>query len=135
MVFRKKFVELNIFFFVKKKYLSNVTSKIHKTAGSIGFIKKALYHEITPKFVQVQGNFINKNDKYEAERSILLSHLNDHVCSLKSFCKIHYSLCTELEQLTGKFLELLIINHINTLQYKERLASIKTKKRKLKKLV
>ena len=41
---------------VKKKDLSNVTSKIHKTTGSIGFIKKALYHEITPKFAQVQGN-------------------------------------------------------------------------------
>ena len=58
---------------VKEKDLSNVTSKIHKTAGSIGFIKKALYHE-----------------------SILLPHLNDHVCSLKSLCKKHYSLCSEL---------------------------------------
>ena len=120
---------------VKKKDLSNVTSKIHKTTGSIGFIKKALYHEITPKFAQVQGNFINKNSKYKAEKSILLSHLNDHVRSLKSLCKKHYSLCTELKQLTGKFLYLVIINHINTLQYKERLASIKTKNKKLKKLI
>ena len=47
---------------VKKRYLSNVRSRIHKTAGSIGFIKKALYHKITPEFAQVQGNFINKND-------------------------------------------------------------------------
>ena len=42
---------------------------------------------------------------------------------------------TELKQLTGKFLYLVIINHINTLQYKERLASIKTKNKKLKKLI
>ena len=52
---------------LKKKDLSNVTLRIQKkkkkkkTAGSIGFIKKALCHEITPKFAQVQGNFINKN--------------------------------------------------------------------------
>ena len=48
---------------LKKKDLSNVASRIQKKkpAGSIGFIKKALCHEITPKFAQVQGNFINKN--------------------------------------------------------------------------
>ena len=54
-------------------------------AGSIGFIKKALYHKITPKSAQVQGNFINKNNKYKAEKGILLSHLNDYVWSFKSF--------------------------------------------------
>ena len=56
---------------VKKKDFSNVTSRIQikkKTAGSISFIKKALCHEITPKFAQVQGNFINKNNKYKAEK-------------------------------------------------------------------
>ena len=79
--------------------------------------------------------FINKNNKCKVEKSILLSHLNDHVCSLKSFCKKHLSLCTELKQLTGKFLYLVIINYINTLQYKERLASVKTKNKKLKKLI
>ena len=78
---------------------------------------------------------INKNDKYKAKKSILLSHLNDHVCSLKSFCKKHYSLYTEFKQLTGKFLYLVIINNINALQYKERLVSIKTKNRKLKRLI
>ena len=54
----------------KKKDFSNVTSRIQKKkkkpAGSIIFIKKALCHEITPKFAQVQGNFINKNNKYKA---------------------------------------------------------------------
>ena len=104
---------------IKEKDLSNVTSKIHKTAGSVGFIKKALCHKITPKFTQVQCNFISKNNKYKAEKSILLSHLNDDVCSLKSLCKKHYSLCTELKQLTGRFLYLVVINYINTLQYKE----------------
>ena len=68
------------------------------------------------------------------KKSILLPHLNDHVCSLKSLCKIHYSLCTELKQLTGKFLYL-IINHISISQYKEQLALIKIKNKKLKKFI
>ena len=83
-----------------------------KTAGSIGFIRKALCHEMTPKFAQVQGNFINKKNKYKAEKVYFLSHLNDDVCSLKRFCKKHYSHCPELRQFTGKILYLVIINHI-----------------------
>ena len=66
------------------RYLTNITSKIYKTAGSIGFIKNALYHEVTQKFEQVHGNFINKSDKTKSERGILLSyHSNDHVCRSK----------------------------------------------------
>ena len=65
---------------------------------------------------------------------MLLSHANDHVFSLKRLCKKHYCLCTELKQLTGKFLYLVIINHINTLQYKDRLVSVKIKNKKLKRL-
>ena len=49
--------------------------------------------------------------------------------------KKHYSLCTELKQLTGKLLHLVIINHINALKYKERLVLIKTKNKKLKRLI
>ena len=50
--------------------LRYVMSKLHRSAASIGFTKKALFNEITPKFAQVRGNFINKNDKYKSERSI-----------------------------------------------------------------
>ena len=50
-------------------------------------------------------------------------------------CKKHYSLCTELKQLTGKLLHLAIINHINALKYKERLVLLKTKNKKLKRLI
>ena len=56
---------------VIQKDLRNVMSKLHRSAGSIGFIKKALFNKVTPKFAQIRGNFIN-----ESERSILLSHLN-----------------------------------------------------------
>ena len=59
---------------VKKKDLNNVTSKIYKTAASIGFIKKALCHEVTPTFAQVQDNFINKNNKYK-EKKVYFYHI------------------------------------------------------------
>ena len=31
------------------------------------WIYKALFNEVTPKFAQVKGNFINKNDKQKSE--------------------------------------------------------------------
>ena len=65
------------------KELKNITSILHRTSGSIGFIKKALHNEVTPKFAQVKGNFININDRFKSEKSILLSHLNNHVHSHK----------------------------------------------------
>lgn len=34
------------------KELKTISSKLYCTAGSIGFIKKALHHEVTPKFAQ-----------------------------------------------------------------------------------
>ena len=66
-----------------KKDLTNNKSKIYKTAGGNGFIKKALYHEVTQNLAQVHGDFINKNCKAKSERGILLSHSDDHVCPLK----------------------------------------------------
>ena len=63
--------------------LYNTTSKLHKSASSIGFIKKTLYHKVTPKFAQINGQFINKQDQIDAERKLMLSHLNRHVLTLK----------------------------------------------------
>ena len=100
-----------------KTYLTKITSKIYQTAGSIRFIKTAVYHEITQKFAQVHGRFINKNDKTKSERGILLSHYsNDHVCRSKDLLEQHL-LCNKLKQLTGKLLYNSVMHYINTLQY------------------
>ena len=48
------------------------------------FIKKALYHDVIRKFARVNGNFINKDDQYKSVRSVLCSHINEHVHVLKS---------------------------------------------------
>ena len=67
------------------KELKNITSKLHRISGSIGFIKKAFHNEVKPKFAQVKGNFININDRFKSEKSILLSHFNDHLRSYKLY--------------------------------------------------
>ena len=78
-------------------------SKVRRSAGSIGLIKKALFNEVTPIFAQVRGNFIINNNKYKPERSILLSHLNDHI-RLKTILITQLHLIDKLKHLTGRFL-------------------------------
>ena len=53
---------------VAAKYNSHVvvTSKLQKKGASIGFIKKALHNQVTPKFASVKGQFINKNGKWKS---------------------------------------------------------------------
>ena len=46
--------------------LYNITSKLNKSVSSIGFIKKALHHKITPKFAQINDQFINNQDQIDA---------------------------------------------------------------------
>ena len=45
--------------------LYNTTAKLRKSASSIGFIKKALQHKLTPKFVPINGQFINEQDQID----------------------------------------------------------------------
>ena len=116
------------------KGLRDVLSKLHCTAGSIGFIKKALYHEIIPKFARVNGNFINKKDQYKSERSVLCSHLNEHVHTLKSLIS-KYVLKEKLKQVTGQLLCTSIMNYIEKTQYHKRINFIKSKSYKLKQLI
>ena len=89
-------------------------SKLHRSAGSIGFTKKALFNKVTPKFAQVRGNFINENDKYKSERSILLSHLNIMLFDW-TLISTQHQVIDKPKHLTGRFLYSLIVNHINTI--------------------
>lgn len=81
------------------KGLRNVTSKLYRTAKSIGFIKKALYHVIIPKFAQVNDNFINKNDKYKSEKNRALFSFK--WTYLESLVSKQYVLKEKLKQVTG----------------------------------
>ena len=50
------------------KEIKNITSKLHRTSRSIGFIKKALHNKVTPKFPEVKDDFINTNDRFKSEK-------------------------------------------------------------------
>ena len=59
------FFYVNIFIITEDdttEMLYIITSKLHKTASIIGFIKKALHNNATPKFVQIKGQFLNKHE-------------------------------------------------------------------------
>ena len=48
------------------------TDLLHKTSSSIGFIKKALHHNVTPTFAKIRGQFVNNKDQLDAERKIVV---------------------------------------------------------------
>ena len=93
------------------------------------------HHEVTPKFAKVKGDFRNVNDRYNLEKHILLSHLNDHVRSNKLLIKKHHYLLNKLKQKCGTILITAVLLHISTQQQKERMDSFKTKNYKLKQLI
>ena len=114
--------------------MKNITSKLHRTSGSIGFIKKALHNNGTPKHAQVKGNF-NINGKFKLGKSILLSYLNDHVFSYKLLISRHHYLLIKLKDGCGTLLIAAVLRHISTIQQKERMDSFKTKNHKLARLI
>ena len=66
--------------FHKLKYL---TSKLLRTAASIGFIQKALWNCFTPTFAIVNGNFASEDHRYAAVKSILKTNLQEHSLILR----------------------------------------------------
>ena len=64
--------------------LKSITAKIYEATSSIGFIKKRIYHEVISTFAKVNGQFINKRDKWKCEHQLLLSHLESHSLNIKS---------------------------------------------------
>ena len=52
--------------------LYNIISKLHKTASSIGFMKKAPHNNAIPKFAQKKGQFVNSYQHIQAERKLIL---------------------------------------------------------------
>ena len=115
--------------------LDNTTSKLHKSGPSIGLKKKAPYHKVTQKFAQISGQFINKQDQIDAERKLMLSHLNRHVLTLKELShklsQLDKNLLEQVCQVRFKSLKKRLLN----ISYRERVESFKTKNRKLATLI
>ena len=45
--------------------LRKIISKQQRTAADIGFVKKAIYLQVTPTFAKVRGNFKNGSDEWK----------------------------------------------------------------------
>ena len=54
-----------------------------KNKFKYGFINQALFYQITPTFAKVKGHIGGLKDKYNAEKSILVSQLVEHKKHLK----------------------------------------------------
>ena len=92
--------------------LIRVTSKVQKRAASIGFVKKALYREVAPKFALVKGQFKTEKDNWKCEQKVMLSHLQDHKNTLKSLIKEYNTLRIYMINNYGKTFFNIITNHI-----------------------
>ena len=51
--------------------MKKLTSKLQRTAVSIGFINNVIHNKVIPKFTEVKEHFINNNDKHDSEMKIL----------------------------------------------------------------
>ena len=115
--------------------LFKLSIKLHQTSASIGFIKKSLHLDVTPKFAKIKGQFINKDDQIQAERKLLVSHVVNHCKDLKNLIKIHRETSHKLQNSTGTLLFKLLMNKINNKTRMRRLNSFKTKNSKIEALI
>ena len=113
----------------------SITSKVQRRAASIGFVKKALYQEVTPKFALGKGQFKTGRDKWKCEQRVMLSHLQDHKDTLKSLIKEYNMLLIYMINNYGKTFCNIITNRIMNRLRESRMVSLKTKNNKLKRLI
>ena len=102
--------------------LKCLTSKIQRTAGSIGFVQKLLRHKVVSSFARLKGQLINRNDKLRAEQAILKSHLLEHKKHFRTLCLGHNEISNKIKSNYGRtFHKFCIINIISTLHKKNKL--------------
>jgi len=115
--------------------LKAVTSKLQRTASSIGFIKKSLFHNVIPTFARVSGNFSNDNDKWHCSKRILLSELRKHQQKLTELIYEEREINSQLERKCGYKLCQILILKIKNVLLSERIDNITTKNKKLYRLI
>ena len=115
--------------------LKSLSSKIQKAASSIGFIQHALFHEVTPTFVKVRGQFINHKDRYNSVKSILNSHLLEHRKNLKKLSYSHLHIRTTLRNKIGFLIYRCIIERLLKSLRKNNILQLKCKNNKLHRVI
>ena len=90
-----RFINTNGIADIYNKFIK-VTSKLHKTSSSIGFIKKALHHDVAPRFAKIRGQFLNNKNQLDAEQKLMISDITRHDLKLKETTSKHRTLGQEL---------------------------------------
>ena len=73
-------------------HYQDITIGYYKLKSLSSKIQHALFHELTPTFAKVKGQFINHKDQHSAVKSILNSHLLEHRKNLRSSLTVIYIL-------------------------------------------
>lgn len=115
--------------------LHKLCMKLHSTAASIGFIRKAIYNQVTPNFVKVKGQFPREELRNETERKLLFEHLNKHNQDLKELSRQYAETTDNLLKNTGYIFGRALIQNIQRSLTKKRLESFLTKNKKLHNLI
>ena len=93
ILMEKENTQINLLIWITEYYkLSLLAKKLHNIAASIEFIKKALYPHVAPKFAQIKGQFVNDEEKHQAERRLMLSHVYKHTKWLTEITKHHQNI-------------------------------------------
>ena len=115
--------------------LRSSTSKLQRTAGSLGFISKCLQRRLTPKFAIVSGAFKQESHRYAAVKKILHANYQEQQLKLRLHTAMCYKLKYEIINKYGrgayKFIARLIEQQLST----ERRNSLKTKNKKINHLL
>ena len=117
------------------EYYNKLTIKLHNTAASIGFIKKALCAHITPKFGQIKGQFVKDEEKHQVERRLMLNHISKHAKCLKEITKEHHEISGKSIIITGRLIFKCLLNKIIWTSKCKRMNSFITKNKKLDRLI
>ena len=111
--------------------LRSSTSKLQRTAGSLGFISKCLQRRLTPTFAKVSGAFKQESHRYAAVKKILHANQQEQQLKLRLHTAMCYTLKYEITTKYGrgayKFMARLIDQQLST----ERRNSLKTKNKKI----
>ena len=111
--------------------LYSITSKLHKTTSSIGFIKKALHNNVIPKFSQIKEKFVNGHQKFRQKANLCCLILTDMFVVLKIQIKTHYNIDALLILSVSEIRYKLLKKHLVSSLYQERTTSFNTKNKKL----
>ena len=114
--------------------LKKVTSKIQKTASSIGFLNQCVYYNVTPTFAKVRGSFPTIRDKQHVEKKIIKKQLSDHHNNLQCLRIKHLELSSNLLQLVPKFVFRILLRNISNSLRMSNIQQLQTKNKKIHKL-